>query len=178
MCFEEISSKTIAIKIMLPILSIKAAQTTYPTGNKSFSVQQAFPAAFSETHTDPFLMCDFFGPSLSQGTETDPDSFPVRWHPHRGFDICTYLVEGIGRHADSLGNRGNFPSPGMQWIQTGSGIEHAEGVVHLLVRIRLVFNFGSMCHRRGKWTTHATALNLRRTFHSSNLLISAYLFVC
>lgn len=71
--------------------------------------------------------CDFFGPSKSKGRETDPDAFEVGWHPHRGMDICTYLIEGTGRHADSLGNREMFASPGMQWCSVGSGIEHAEG---------------------------------------------------
>jgi redox-sensitive bicupin YhaK (pirin superfamily) len=42
-------------------------------------------------------------------------------------DICTYLKQGIGRHADSMGNRGTFKTPGMQWISVGNGIEHAEG---------------------------------------------------
>ena len=109
------------------ILSIKKAQVTHPTGDPNFSVMQAFPAAISAEEADPFLMCDHFGPSLSNGVETDPDSFPVKWHPHRGIDILTYLVEGVGRHADSLGNRGEYLSPGMQWISVGSGIEHAEG---------------------------------------------------
>jgi hypothetical protein len=36
-------------------------------------------------------------------------------------------VEGVGRHADSLGNRGEYSAPGMQWMSTGSGVEHAEG---------------------------------------------------
>jgi len=36
------------------------------------------------------------------------------------------MVEGFGRHADSMGNRSSFPAPGMQWITAGSGIEHAE----------------------------------------------------
>ncbi len=58
--------------------------------------------------------------------ETDPDRFPVDWHPHRGMDICTYLKSGTGRHADSLGNRETFETPGLQWISVGSGIEHAE----------------------------------------------------
>ena len=44
-----------------------------------------------------------------------------------GMDIMTYMKEGIGRHADSLGNREEFASPGFQWISVGSGIEHAEG---------------------------------------------------
>ena len=33
------------------------------------------------------------------------DRFPVGWHPHLGMDIMTYIREGRGRHADSLGNR-------------------------------------------------------------------------
>ena len=41
-------------------------------------------------------------------------------------DIATYLIEGRGRHADSLGNRETFESPGLQWCSVGSGIEHAE----------------------------------------------------
>eukprot|EP00697_Spironema_sp_BW2_P002814 gnl/Spiro4/13753_TR7341_c0_g1_i1.p1 gnl/Spiro4/13753_TR7341_c0_g1~~gnl/Spiro4/13753_TR7341_c0_g1_i1.p1 ORF type:complete len:296 (+),score=56.41 gnl/Spiro4/13753_TR7341_c0_g1_i1:124-1011(+) len=87
---------------------------------------QPFPSAVSTEESDPFLMCDFFGPSLSHGVETDPDVFPVNWHPHRGMDIATYLIEGRGRHADSMGNRESFDSPGMQWCSVGSGIEHAE----------------------------------------------------
>ena len=57
----------------------------------------------------------------------DPDRFPVNWHPHRGMDILSYLKTGVGRHGDSMGNRENFETPGMQWISCGSGIEHAEG---------------------------------------------------
>ena len=88
---------------------------------------QAFPGAFRAEEADPFLMCDKFGPKASDGVETDPDSFPIGWHRHRGMDIMTYLIEGIGRHADSMGNRETFASPGMQWCSVGSGIEHAEG---------------------------------------------------
>lgn len=90
-------------------------------------VLQAFPAAVTAEEADPFLMCDFFGPSKSDGVAADPDEYPIDWHPHRGFDIATYLIEGVGRHADSLGNREIFAAPGMQWCSVGSGIEHAEG---------------------------------------------------
>jgi redox-sensitive bicupin YhaK (pirin superfamily) len=41
--------------------------------------------------------------------------------------VVVICGSGVGRHADSLGNRGLFQSPGMQWISVGSGIEHAEG---------------------------------------------------
>lgn len=65
-------------------------------------------------------MCDVFGPTPSKGIQTDPDKFDVAWHPHRGMDILTYITEGTGRHADSLGNRETFSSPGMQWISVVS----------------------------------------------------------
>jgi len=113
---------------MLRIAQSLFAQKTYPTGDKSFAVMQAFPAPFrSESDVSPFLMLDHFGPMKSPGVETNPDRYPIGWHPHRGMDICTYMVAGRGRHADSMGNRETFSSPGMQWISVGSGIEHAEG---------------------------------------------------
>lgn len=110
----------------LKILEKVVAKKTYPTGNPNFSVMQAFPAGISAKNADPFLMCDYFI-SPSEGPASDPDEFPIGWHPHSGQDICTYLKQGVGRHADSMGNRGTFKTPGMQWISVGSGIEHAEG---------------------------------------------------
>ena len=58
------------------------------------------------------------GPSSAMASRAfGEDEFPVAWHPHRGMDILTYIVQGQGRHADSLGNRSTFDSPGMQWIR-------------------------------------------------------------
>ena len=62
-----------------------------------------------------------------EGVVQHEDDFPIDWHPHRGFDICSYFKTGVGRHGDSLGNRETFSTPGMQWVSCGSGIEHAEG---------------------------------------------------
>lgn len=112
---------------MMRLLQIRKAQVTHPTGDPKFSVMQAFPSAFSPEESDPFLMCDHFGPAVGTGVVSDPDEFPIGWHPHRGMDICSYMLSGTGRHADSMGNRGTYPSPGIQWISVGSGIEHAEG---------------------------------------------------
>ena len=72
------------------ILAIKAARVAHPTGDPKFSVMQAFPGEFSAQLTDPFLMCDFFGPAR-MAKASHPDEFPVDWHPHRGMDICTYM---------------------------------------------------------------------------------------
>lgn len=114
---------------LMPVLKLKAAQTAHPTGDPSFAVKQCMPAVISEEESDPFLMCDEFGPSLSKGAcgdDTD-EGFDVAWHPHHGMEILSYIIEGRGRHADSMGNRETFSSPGFQWISVGSGIEHAEG---------------------------------------------------
>jgi redox-sensitive bicupin YhaK (pirin superfamily) len=104
----------------MAVMAVRRAKVTHPTGDPSFSVMQAFPSAFKAQDSDPFLMCDAFGPSVSDGIEKNPDKFPVQWHPHRGMDILTYLTQGVGRHADSLGNRETFASPGMQWISVVS----------------------------------------------------------
>lgn len=111
---------------MLRVLAVRAAQITHPTGDPSFSVLQAFPAAFSAEEASPFLMCDHFGPTPSTGLLPE-DAFLVPWHPHRGQDLLTYIVAGSGRHADSMGNRAVFAAPGVQCLSAGSGIEHAEG---------------------------------------------------
>lgn len=118
---------TSTVSALMRVIRAGTSKKTYPTGNPNFAVMQSFPASISATDSDPFLMCDHFGPTLSNGVETDPDSFPIPWHPHRGMDILTYIVSGTGRHGDSMGNRETFASPGMQWISVGSGIEHAEG---------------------------------------------------
>lgn len=111
---------------MLRILAIKAAKVTHPTGDPKFKVLQSFPAAFTAEEVSPFLMLDHFGPMISTGL-TGEDQFQVPWHPHRGQDLLSYMISGNGRHADSMGNRETFASPGIQWISAGSGIEHAEG---------------------------------------------------
>jgi len=110
-------------------LYVRDAHTAHPTGDPNFSVMQCMPSAVPEAESDPFLMCDEFGPTPSKGAygnNTD-EGFDVAWHPHHGMDILSYIVEGRGRHADSMGNRETFDSPGFQWISVGSGIEHAEG---------------------------------------------------
>ena len=111
----------------MPVAGVRQAKVTHPTGDPNFSVLQAFPAGFTAAEADPFLMCDEFGPAVSTGMVDDPDEFPVDWHPHRGMDLLTYMIKGVCRHADSMGNRESFPAPAMQWTSAGSGIEHAEG---------------------------------------------------
>lgn len=70
---------------------------------------------------DPFLMLDFFG---SENPEDYMHGFP--WHPHRGIETVTYMLEGAIRHEDSLGNNGVISRGDVQWMTAGSGIIHQE----------------------------------------------------
>ncbi len=70
---------------------------------------------------DPFLMLDAFD---SSNPEDYIKGFP--WHPHRGIETVTYLIQGAIEHQDSLGNVGMILPGGCQWMTAGSGILHQE----------------------------------------------------
>lgn len=71
--------------------------------------------------TDPFLLLDHFG---SDKREDYIAGFP--WHPHRGIETVTYMLEGSVEHDDSLGNSGIIGPGDVQWMTAGSGIIHQE----------------------------------------------------
>jgi redox-sensitive bicupin YhaK (pirin superfamily) len=70
---------------------------------------------------DPFLLLDHFG---SENPEDYVKGFP--WHPHRGIETVTYMVNGEVEHGDSTGNSGLIRSGDVQWMSAGSGIIHQE----------------------------------------------------
>lgn len=70
---------------------------------------------------DPFLMLDAFD---STNSEDYIKGFP--WHPHRGIETVTYLLDGIIEHGDNLGNKGVIRAGDCQWMTAGSGIIHQE----------------------------------------------------
>lgn len=70
---------------------------------------------------DPFLLLDHFG---SDDPVDYMAGFP--WHPHRGIETVTYMIEGEVEHQDSLGNKGVIRSGDIQWMTAGSGILHQE----------------------------------------------------
>lgn len=70
---------------------------------------------------DPFLLLDHFG---SEKPEDYIKGFP--WHPHRGIETVTYMLNGEVEHGDSIGNKGVIRSGDLQWMTAGSGIIHQE----------------------------------------------------
>jgi redox-sensitive bicupin YhaK (pirin superfamily) len=70
---------------------------------------------------DPFLLFDDF---RNDHPEDYMAGFP--WHPHRGIETITYVLDGSVEHADSLGNEGTLGAGSVQWMTAGSGILHQE----------------------------------------------------
>ena len=71
--------------------------------------------------SDPFLLLDDF---RNDEPEKYLKGFP--WHPHRGIETITYVLEGEVTHGDSLGNQGTLGAGAVQWMTAGSGIMHQE----------------------------------------------------
>jgi redox-sensitive bicupin YhaK (pirin superfamily) len=70
---------------------------------------------------DPFLLFDDFRNDIPQHYMR---GFP--WHPHRGIETITYVLNGTVDHGDSLGNHGTLGAGDVQWMTAGSGILHQE----------------------------------------------------
>lgn len=70
----------------------------------------------------PFLLIDEMGP-VDYGPN---EAVGAPWHPHRGFETVTYLLDGRMRHEDSAGNSGELNPGDVQWMTAGRGIIHSE----------------------------------------------------
>lgn len=99
------------------------ALTTAPRGleGEGFPVRRAF-AGISKAALDPFIMMDQmgevdYGPYEPRGTD---------WHPHRGFETVTYIMDGAFIHQDSHGGGGVISDGDTQWMTAGAGILHIE----------------------------------------------------
>ncbi|MFZ2510130.1 MAG: pirin family protein, partial [Gordonia sp. (in: high G+C Gram-positive bacteria)] len=97
--------------------------TTGPRGyeGEGFPVVRAF-AGMRPAALDPFIHMDQMGeveyePGEPRGTS---------WHPHRGFETVTYMIDGLFAHQDSAGGGGLIADGATQWMTAGAGILHIE----------------------------------------------------
>src|ERR687889_2494467 len=97
--------------------------TTAPQGyeGEGFPVRRAF-AGVQLRDLDPFVHMDQMGeveyaPGEPKGTA---------WHPHRGFETVTYMIDGVMDHQDSHGGGGTITNGDTQWMTAGSGLLHIE----------------------------------------------------
>ena len=97
--------------------------TDAPSGleGEGFPVRRAF-AGVSMADLDPFIHMDQMGEvDYAPG---EPKGTP--WHPHRGFETVTYMIDGTFQHQDSIGGGGLITNGSTQWMTAGSGILHIE----------------------------------------------------
>jgi redox-sensitive bicupin YhaK (pirin superfamily) len=108
-----------AATVERPVVSV----TTAPAGfeGEGFPVRRAF-AGVDMARLDPFVHMDQmgevdYGPGEPKGTA---------WHPHRGFETVTYMIDGVFQHQDSTGGGGVITNGDTQWMTAGAGILHIE----------------------------------------------------
>jgi redox-sensitive bicupin YhaK (pirin superfamily) len=90
------------------------------TEGEGFVVRRPFPGEF--TDADPFLLLDHLG-----AVEYAPgEAKGAPWHPHRGFETVTYILDGAFAHHDSMGGGGLISDGATQWMTAGAGILHDE----------------------------------------------------
>lgn len=104
--------------------------TTAPRGfeGEGFPVRRAF-AGVDLAALDPFIHLDQIGEV--QYAPGEPKGTP--WHPHRGFETVTYMIDGVFEHEDSNGGGGTITNGDTQWMTAGAGILHIERPPEALV---------------------------------------------
>ncbi|GAA4656742.1 pirin family protein [Streptomyces chumphonensis] len=130
-----------------PVLAV----TTAPSGfeGEGFPVRRAF-AGIRYDHLDPFIMMDQMGEvDYAPG---EPKGTP--WHPHRGFETVTYLIDGTFVHQDSEGGGGTIQNGDTQWMTAGSGLLHIEAPPE-----ELVMN-GGLFHGLQLWVNLPAAMKM------------------
>ncbi|HEY1134000.1 MAG TPA: pirin family protein [Nocardioides sp.] len=104
--------------------------TTAPQGyeGEGFPVRRAF-AGVEPRRLDPFIHLDQMGEV--EYAPGEPKGTP--WHPHRGFETVTYMIDGVMDHQDSHGGGGSITDGDTQWMTAGSGLLHIEAPPEWLV---------------------------------------------
>ena len=111
--------------------------TVAPRGfeGEGFPVRRAF-AGVELADLDPFIHLDQMGEV--EYAPGEPKGTP--WHPHRGFETVTYMIDGVFEHADSNGGGGVITNGDTQWMTAGAGILHIEKPPEWLVQAGGLFH--------------------------------------
>ena len=108
-----------AAAVQRPVRSVTTAPSDFE--GEGFPVRRAF-AGVSFADLDPFIHMDQMGEV--EYAPGEPKGTP--WHPHRGFETVTYIIDGIFDHQDSNGGGGTITDGDTQWMTAGSGLLHIE----------------------------------------------------
>ena len=108
-----------AVARQRPVRSVTSAPRGFE--GEGFPVRRAF-AGVDLADLDPFIHLDQMGEV--EYAPGEPKGTP--WHPHRGFETVTYMIDGVFEHADSNGGGGVITNGDTQWMTAGAGILHIE----------------------------------------------------
>ena len=108
-----------AVATQRPVRSVTSAPRGFE--GEGFPVRRAF-AGVDLADLDPFIHLDQMGEV--EYAPGEPKGTP--WHPHRGFETVTYMIDGVFEHADSNGGGGVITNGDTQWMTAGAGILHIE----------------------------------------------------
>jgi quercetin 2,3-dioxygenase len=116
-------------RVMLPAVSTspdrpvaRVVSAPAQVEGAGFTIHRPFPGPVTMAQADPFLLLDHMGPQLNGPHET----VGAPWHPHRGFETVTYVLDGEVVHHDSNGGGGTIREGDTQWMTAGNGILHDE----------------------------------------------------
>jgi len=109
-----------------PVTSVTMAPRGFE--GEGFPVRRAFAGVDLRT-LDPFIHMDQMGEV--EYAPGEPKGTP--WHPHRGFETVTYMIDGTFEHQDSNGGGGVITNGDTQWMTAGSGLLHIESPPEKLV---------------------------------------------
>ncbi len=109
-----------------PVISVTSAPAGFE--GEGFPVRRAF-AGVDRRYLDPFIHMDQMGEV--EYAPGEPKGTP--WHPHRGFETVTYMIDGTFQHQDSIGGGGLITNGDTQWMTAGGGILHIEAPPEELV---------------------------------------------
>jgi hypothetical protein len=113
--------------VVRPVASVTTAPSSFE--GEGFPVRRAFHGVPIQA-LDPFIMMDQMGEvDYAPG---EPKGTP--WHPHRGFETVTYIIDGVFDHQDSQGGGGTITNGDTQWMTAGSGLLHIEAPPEWLVQ--------------------------------------------
>jgi hypothetical protein len=102
-----------------PVVAVADAPSGFE--GEGFPVRRAF-AGVPMADLDPFVHMDQMGEV--EYAPGEPKGTP--WHPHRGFETVTYMIDGTFQHQDSIGGGGLITNGSTQWMTAGAGILHIE----------------------------------------------------
>jgi hypothetical protein len=120
------------------------------TEGAGFTIRRPFPGELSMAEADPFLLLDHLGPQINAPEEARG----APWHPHRGFETVSYILDGEIAHHDTNGGGGVIGEGDTQWMTAGGGILHDE------LPTERMYRSGGLAHAVQLWVNLPPALKM------------------